>query len=189
MPVMYVAIGRRLGYPMKLVGAKTHLFCRWDGGGERFNIEGASNGNVNYFDDDYYRKWPEPISDVEMATGEFLKSLGPTEELASFLVSRGACLQANNRLPEAMAAFSEAYRLMPKAITTRGSMLNASALVPVSDIEIFARRARAKGIGGAKTPLLPPNPAQRGGTPKPPGIRPTNPTIPLAQPGRRGDNP
>jgi len=34
MPVMYVAIGRRLGYPMKLVSAKAHLFCRWDDGKE-----------------------------------------------------------------------------------------------------------------------------------------------------------
>lgn len=41
MPVMYVAIGRRLGYPMKLVATREHLFCRWDDGKERFNIEGS----------------------------------------------------------------------------------------------------------------------------------------------------
>ena len=40
MPVLYVAIGRRLGYPLKLVEAYQHLFVRWDeAGGERFNIE------------------------------------------------------------------------------------------------------------------------------------------------------
>jgi hypothetical protein len=73
MPVMYVAVGRRLGYPMKLVAAKEHLFCRWEGN-ERLNIEGATNGGVNYYEDDYYRKWPKPISDAEMATGQFLPS-------------------------------------------------------------------------------------------------------------------
>jgi hypothetical protein len=45
MPVLYAAIGRRLRYPIKLVGAKQHTFCRWDdGAGERFNIEGNVAG-------------------------------------------------------------------------------------------------------------------------------------------------
>ncbi len=32
MPVLYCAIGRRLGWPLKLVFAKEHVFCRWDEG-------------------------------------------------------------------------------------------------------------------------------------------------------------
>src|SRR5436190_6820345 len=39
MPVLYVAIGRDLGYPLYLVTTKGHLFVRWEGRGERFNIE------------------------------------------------------------------------------------------------------------------------------------------------------
>ena len=34
MPVLYAAISRRLGYPIKLVLAKQHVFCRWDDGRE-----------------------------------------------------------------------------------------------------------------------------------------------------------
>src|SRR6516225_11983135 len=30
MPVIYVAVGRRLGYPLKLVETRGHLFVRWD---------------------------------------------------------------------------------------------------------------------------------------------------------------
>ena len=42
LPVLYTAIGRRLGYPLKLVSAWgpvwSHLFCRWDDpAGERFS--------------------------------------------------------------------------------------------------------------------------------------------------------
>jgi hypothetical protein len=117
MPVLYVAIGRRLGYPMRLVLAKQHVFCRWDDGQERFNIEGAGNGGVSYLPDEHYRSWPKPISDAEMKTGEFLKSLTPREELATFLLSRGACLHANERMPEARACLAEAHRLMPNAMT------------------------------------------------------------------------
>lgn len=179
MPVMYVAIGRRLGYPMKLVGAKTHLFCRWDGGGERFNIEGASNGNVNYFDDDYYRKWPEPISGAEMATGEFLRSFGSNEELATFLLSRGACLQSNNRLPEALTAFSEAYRLMPAAIVSRASLAVAADQIPVADITVLARQGQATTRPAQERYARP-----RPGPILPPGIRPRNLRSTWRSPGR-----
>src|SRR5262249_19147342 len=43
MPVLYAAVGRRLGFPIKLVHAKgerfTHVFARWDEPDKRFNIE------------------------------------------------------------------------------------------------------------------------------------------------------
>jgi Transglutaminase-like superfamily len=38
MPVLYTVVARRLGYPVFLVTAKAHVFCRWDDGKERFNI-------------------------------------------------------------------------------------------------------------------------------------------------------
>ena len=45
MPILYIAIGRRLGYPLKLVHAHGHDFVRWDEpGGERFNIDATSPG-------------------------------------------------------------------------------------------------------------------------------------------------
>ncbi len=116
MPVLYAAVGRRLGYPIKLVLAKQHVFCRWDDK-ERFNIEGTATGGVDFLPDEHYRSWPEAISDREMGSGEFLKSLTPQEELAVFLLTRGSCLRANGRHAEALACNAEAHRLMPKAIT------------------------------------------------------------------------
>jgi hypothetical protein len=46
LPVLYVAIGRRLGYPMKLVSARGHLFSRWESpdGKVRFNMEAMGHG-------------------------------------------------------------------------------------------------------------------------------------------------
>jgi hypothetical protein len=46
MPVLYVAIGRRLAYPLKLVKARSHRFVRWEDATERFNVE-ATNEGVN----------------------------------------------------------------------------------------------------------------------------------------------
>ena len=46
MPVLYASIGRNLGYPIYLVAAKGHFFCRWHSvkTGERFNIEASGRG-------------------------------------------------------------------------------------------------------------------------------------------------
>jgi hypothetical protein len=115
MPVMYVAVGRRLGYPMKLVLAKTHVFARWDDPktGERFNIEGT-NPRFSDHPDSYYRNWPYTITDAELKLGWYLKPLAPTEELAVFLQNRGYCLMDNGRYAEAKVAFTESYRLAPQ---------------------------------------------------------------------------
>jgi regulator of sirC expression with transglutaminase-like and TPR domain len=116
MPVVYVAVGRRLGYPLKLVTAKGHLFARWEGpdGKERLNLE-ATNQGLNCFPDEYYHNWPVPMTPEEIASGQYLKSLTPAEELAVFLSARGHCLEAAGRLPEAQVAHAHAHVLAPKS--------------------------------------------------------------------------
>jgi hypothetical protein len=113
MPVLYAAIGRRLGFPLKLVHAKTHGFCRWDDGrGERFNIEGTNFG-LNIHSDEHYRKWPHPITDDEIERRQFLYNLTPREELASFVAERGHCLTDRFQTERAVEAFYYANQLAP----------------------------------------------------------------------------
>ncbi|QOJ14039.1 MAG: hypothetical protein HRU75_05045 [Planctomycetia bacterium] len=131
LPVLYTAIGRRLGYPIKLALAREHIFMRWEDGKERFNIDGAGNGGVDYPDDAYYRSWLFPITDKMMASGEFLKSLTPQEELATFLLTRGVVLHAHQRYPEAAEAYSAAHRLMPAALSPHFALLTAMNDVPM----------------------------------------------------------
>jgi hypothetical protein len=112
LPVLQVAVGRRLGYPLKLVTTKGHLFMRWEDAHERFNIEAAGKG-INRFTDDYYRHWPLEVSPAEETAEGYLKSLTPAGELAVFLSIRGMCLREAARLPEAAEAFAAAARLAP----------------------------------------------------------------------------
>jgi hypothetical protein len=112
LPVLYVAVGRRLGYPLKLVTTRGHLFVRWEGEGERFNVEATARG-LSRFEDDYYRHWPFQVSPAEEAAEGYLKSLTAPEELAAFLSIRGMCLREQGRLPEAAEAFAAAARLAP----------------------------------------------------------------------------
>jgi hypothetical protein len=112
MPVLYVALGRRLGYPLKLVTTKGHLFARWEEARERFNLEVTGNG-LNRFDDNYYRQWPFSITPAEEQAEGYLKSLTPAEELAVFLSIRAMCLSEAGRKGEAADAFAAASRLAP----------------------------------------------------------------------------
>jgi hypothetical protein len=113
LPVLYVAVGRQLGYPLKLVTTKGHLFVRWEGAGERFNVEATSRGS-NRFDDNHYRHWPLEITPAEEQAEGYLKSLTPAGELSAFLSIRGMCLREAGRLSEAVESFAAAARLSPQ---------------------------------------------------------------------------
>lgn len=128
MPVLYIAIGRRLGYPLFLVEAKSHFFARWDEPGvERFNIEGAGDGWA-WHEDEYYRTWPAPITDADMQRGCFLRSYTRREEFALFLHERGHCLLDHLRISEALEAYYHAYRIMPYHGGIRGDWIVASIM-------------------------------------------------------------
>lgn len=115
MPVVYAAVGRRLGYPLKLVSSKGHLFVRWDDpNGERLNIEGTNETGMATHPDEYYHAWPHPLTPDEISGGFFLKSQSPKQELAGFLSSRGHCCEDNGNLRMAVQAYSWATQVCPR---------------------------------------------------------------------------
>jgi hypothetical protein len=112
MPVLYIAIGRRLGYPLYLVRAKEHFFARWEEpDGERFNIECTSPG-FRPLDDEYYHHRPKPLTAEDFRAGNFLRNLRPREELAEFLCQRAHCLIDHLRLGEALLSSCLAGQLV-----------------------------------------------------------------------------
>lgn len=117
MPVLVVAIGRRLGYPLKLVTTEGHVFVRWEGtehsnpdfrGRGRFNIE-TTSGFIGY-PDEYYKTWPFKLTDEQVRTNGHLLSLSPSEEFAQFLASRGHCAIDNDLTGFAARCYENAYR-------------------------------------------------------------------------------
>jgi hypothetical protein len=121
LPVLYAAVGRRLGYPLKIVKAVRHLFVRWDDADgaewlhpERFNVEATGPG-IHFLPDEHYRSWPHEIADEDVKSGVFLQSLTPSEERAEFLAARGYCLQLNGDICAAIEALAHASRLTPRA--------------------------------------------------------------------------
>jgi hypothetical protein len=123
LPVLMVAVGRRCGYPLYLATSKGHLFCRWDDGSERFNIETAIEG-VDSKPDSYYRHWPHPFDDDELTTEKYLKSLSPAEELGVFAQLRAACLEEDRRFKEATQAYETALRSFPESKYVKAYLSN-----------------------------------------------------------------
>jgi transglutaminase superfamily protein len=112
-PVIFAAIGRRFGFPIKLVKTREHIFCRWDGrDGIRFNIEATDRGYYRN-SDDHYRRWPKPVDEESIRLGGFLRSMTPRQELSVFLNLRGAVFLENLQLSEAVKAFYFACQADP----------------------------------------------------------------------------
>lgn len=124
MPVLYTAACRRLGFPVYLVEAKDHLYCRWDGvhgeffPRERFNIEGSGRGFGQY-PDSFYETWPRPLTDFDRTCGAYGKCLTRREELACFLTTRGHCLLDNGRREEAIECLRWCAELAPHDLRYR----------------------------------------------------------------------
>ena len=114
LPVLCIAVGRRLGYPVRLVHTAAHSFVRWDDRktGERINIEPSMKGTDSQ-PDEYYKKWPLPLTDLQLKSGYYLRSLTAAEELSSFLIYRGKNLEDTGRITEAQIAFANAYCYCP----------------------------------------------------------------------------
>lgn len=112
-PVIYAAVGRRLGYPIRLVQAPHHLLARWDDpGGERFNIEATAKGLTCPPDDDY-RNGRYSLTPAQERESRFLRSQTPREELAGFLAQRGYRWLDLRKFKESAESFIYAAILAP----------------------------------------------------------------------------
>lgn len=124
---LYIAVGRRLGYPLKLVQARRgpygHLFPRWDDGqGERFNVE-ATNRGLGCYPDDYYRTGRFQIDAEKERRLCLLQSLTPRQELAVFLGERGNAWLQLGDYRQAIESFAWARAADPRNDGFIGSIL------------------------------------------------------------------
>lgn len=114
LPVLMVALGRRCNYPLYLVGCGGHVFARWDDATERINLE-ITNTGVSSHDDEYYKKWPRPISEKEAMEERQLKNYTGKEMLGIFSSLRAACLKEHRRYREAKECEEIALRFFPES--------------------------------------------------------------------------
>ena len=125
LPALFVAIGRRLGYPMHLALTKQHFICQWvDADGNRRNLEGSGAGGGDAHPDEFYINGGlhKPLTKDDLATGRYLRPLTTAEQLAAFLEVRGHCLTDNRRLDEATEVYTRAHAIAPHFVRLDGHM-------------------------------------------------------------------
>lgn len=147
LPVLVITVGRQLGYPLALVSTQNHLFVRWNGQDEKFNIEATSIG-MNSYPDDYYRKWPYPVTAQAEKENGYLQPMSASEETAVFFSLRGFCLMAKGQAAESLKAHEQAVKLAPKSLHYQKILENA---------KVEAKQRMRPAQTNAR-PLLPPHP-------------------------------
>ncbi|MBY0527533.1 MAG: transglutaminase-like domain-containing protein [Gemmataceae bacterium] len=127
LPVIYAAVGRQLGYPIKLVSSQSrltgHLFCRWEDAQERFNIEATAQGLSTPTDDDYRNDAPELYPKLEQEAFH-LVSQTPRREMTGFLMQRGLRWQELGKFGRACESFIFACGLAPEIVGTVAVLKN-----------------------------------------------------------------
>jgi hypothetical protein len=116
LPTFSIAIGRRLGYPLKLVRVPKHTYFRWDDGVEKFNHQHTDTGGV-ILPDDHFHTWPIQWDEHHFAmnarTKVWLHSMTPKQEVSKFLCNRAIFLHDTGRFQEGLDAVTAAERFDP----------------------------------------------------------------------------
>jgi len=116
LPAFAIGVGRRLGYPLKLVLVPNHTLYRWDDGNEVFNFQHTEAGG-GVQPDEYFYEWPFTWTEDDYAinarTKVWLHSLNPPKEVSKFLCNRALVLCECNRYVEAFEALNAAERFDP----------------------------------------------------------------------------
>jgi hypothetical protein len=126
LPVLYVAVAQRMGYPVHLAAAKGHFYVRYDDGDEHLNVEATSLG-FNTYPDEHYRHWPLPTTDAEARQYGLLRPLNNREVLGAFLTIRANCLTSMKQFGAAAEAWAQAARLLPHTPALEGIVARARA--------------------------------------------------------------
>jgi hypothetical protein len=116
LPVAMVALGRRLGYPVRLIASPGHVFVRWQDDRERHNFDWNDKGLGTGTDDEYRHArnlWTDRVDLMEQCHPTYLLPFDAVRELAYCLATRAHCLAAVDRDDEALECYRAAARLLP----------------------------------------------------------------------------
>lgn len=191
LPVAFVAVGRRLGYPLRLAQSFSHFYARWDDpvSGERFNIEGSNPGGVDFHNEEHYREKAQQMGAGRLEGGNYFKSMSPREELSSFLTTRADCLRENGHWVEALHTYRRAARLAPENLFAAGLLRMTASVVSrmnaVDDLEAIYQRheQRRRTDPRLMIPGLPAAPSATGVSVRPPVVYDPMPVIPRSPTG------
>ena len=115
MPFLYVAIGRRLGYPVTLATTESHFYVRYEeGNGKHFNVEATENrAFLTPSDDEYKNPWELHLTDDEVKGMVYLQPMSNKEILGQLLLTRSVVLRSMGQYDKQAETWVTAERYLP----------------------------------------------------------------------------
>jgi hypothetical protein len=109
MPLLYIAVAQRVGYPIYPVAAPDHLFVRYvDPTFRRQNVETTSGGKF-FTDDDYIKDFS--VNDRALKSGSYMKTMTYREFLGHVLVTSTFAIRKQGN--KVLAFLEHGVRLHP----------------------------------------------------------------------------
>ncbi len=142
MPVLYLAIAWRLGWPVNLIIAGSHALCRFADGAVYYNIECTNFANGFRSPPDEFLQETYGISDEAIRIGSDLCPLTPRQMLGWFVGLRGRFHMDSGRTNQAAADYSLALSLFPESQRLQYDLAEAGFFVPRSRQSADARSWR-----------------------------------------------
>ena len=113
MPLLYLALAQRLGYPIYPVAAPQHLFCRYvHGDGTHDNIEATSGGGLSS-DDEYIRDLEIPAQGIK--SGAYMKTMTRRQLVGDLIAENGTYWARQQDLPRTIRYWLITVRFNPEA--------------------------------------------------------------------------
>ena len=114
MPMIYLCVGRKLGYPVHLVMVGNHLFIRWQESTDLYlNIETTIASQTAVAENEDVFLEAEGLTRAEIAGTNWLRNLSNREIVASLLFARSGCHSAMDRVESAYRDCRRAVHLAP----------------------------------------------------------------------------
>ena len=112
LPVLYVAVAQRLGYPVDLASTEEHLYLRYEEGTNHLNVDAAGEGFITQTDEKY-RKWPHKLTEEEIKTYGYLQPMSTQQILGAFLAMRAMNLTSAKKFDEAAQSWEAVSHHLP----------------------------------------------------------------------------
>lgn len=114
MPLLYLAVSQRLGWPVRLIHVPDHSFVRYvDPRLKEQNIEATSGGG--YVPDEQYKK-DFRVSDAGIKSGAYLRSLTSREVLGDLAAINGIAFGKRGELAKALIYLQSATQWNPRLV-------------------------------------------------------------------------
>ena len=126
LPVIWAALGRRLGHPISIAQVPEHLYCIVDDGQEKINLETTGSAHLSMNSDERMRRMCPPEL---VANGTFMRPFSNRELIGIFVGLRAEVWEAKGDFEKALSDYQRAHEIVPGNAVIAGNLMRAAGAV------------------------------------------------------------